>query len=103
MSCLEVLIEHNADLNIKDTNGDTALALAVYKGHVSCVKVLLQNNADLNITANDGATALIIAVINEHIDCVKVLLEKKPVSIKNRNGKSAHDFAMDFDELSVNL
>ena len=70
--CLEFLIKHNADVNIQDNCGNTALMNAVIKGNIECVESLLLKKLDLNIQNNDGKTAYDLA---EDSDAIRVLLD----------------------------
>ena len=49
---LNLLIEHNADINIQTKSGYTALILAVMHNHINVVKILIKNKAD--VFARDG-------------------------------------------------
>lgn len=55
------LIDQGADINLKNSEGNTVLLLAVYKGYESIVKILIKNNADLDIKNNLGQTAQEVA------------------------------------------
>ena len=52
--CLDLLIKANADINIKNNRGFTALIYAANKGHHKCVDLLIKANADINIKNDDG-------------------------------------------------
>ncbi|EME79347.1 uncharacterized protein MYCFIDRAFT_101876, partial [Pseudocercospora fijiensis CIRAD86] len=45
--CVELLLKENADINAKNTAGDTALIMAALKGNETCVRVLCQQGADV--------------------------------------------------------
>ena len=49
---LNLLIEHNADINIQTKSGYTALILAAMHNHINIVKILIKNKAD--VFARDG-------------------------------------------------
>ncbi len=70
-------LANGADVNVKTTDGWTALMKASQKGHVEIVKLLLDNGADVNVKEiRYGTTALYIASYNGHVEIVKLLLEK---------------------------
>jgi ankyrin repeat protein len=51
-----LLIEANADLEVRDNGGITALRYAADAGGLECVQVLIENKADVNTTSDDGMT-----------------------------------------------
>lgn len=65
--------EGRADVNIKTTNGDTALIVASQKGHLDVVRVLLAAKADVDAKMNDGTTALNAA--GERVDIRELLMQ----------------------------
>ena len=60
----KVLVKHNADVNAKDKDGNTALHLAVIRQKVDITRTLLKHNADVNARNNLGNTVLDCAVDN---------------------------------------
>ena len=92
VECVKLLLEHGADINIKENYGWTALHMACRycneDSSIECVKLLLEHGADVNAKENDGWTALHLACryCNEDssIECVKLLLEHgADINIKN--------------------
>ena len=45
--CVEELLKHEADVESRDNQGDSALTLAVGFGNVETIKVLLNHKADI--------------------------------------------------------
>ena len=73
---LELLIQHNADVNQCDKNHSTPLHLAVYQNHINTVKTLLQHGANVNQKlVDDGATALHLAAASRNGEIAKLLLD----------------------------
>lgn len=81
---IETLIQSNANVNLKNKKGETALILAVSVKHtiispelkrsqIRTVKSLLNANADVNIIDNKGWTALNWAKYNNLITIVEIL------------------------------
>ncbi len=70
----------NADINLKDDQGNAALHLAIKRDSDSVVDLLLKHNADVNVTGRDGRTTnqspLYAALLSEKMDLFKRLLEK---------------------------
>lgn len=54
---LQFLVKNGADLNIKNSQSNTPLMLAVIKNNIDMVRALLDAGADTSITDNKGRTA----------------------------------------------
>lgn len=67
------LLESGVDPNIKNTNRETPLFIAAYKGYIEIVKVLLSYGADINIKDKNGYTPLLAAKAFHQNDVVKIL------------------------------
>lgn len=57
-SALRMLLNANADVNLQDSRGDTALMGAANAGDLTMVKLLLEHGAKTGIENNGGYTAL---------------------------------------------
>ena len=55
---VKLLAQSGADLDLKNTNGTTALISAAFLGKRELVKILLEEEASQDITDNNGMTAL---------------------------------------------
>ena len=78
------LIYSNANLNLKDNDGWTALMYAVrYSESFECLEELLQAGADTSVRNNYGSSALILAACyNKNPKILKKLFEKYKSSDK---------------------
>jgi ankyrin repeat protein len=95
-SCVEVLIKHNADLNLVDGGGLTPLHWAALFGLVETGKLLVNANpdsaatkADLNICTKAGETPLHLCAEKGKVEFVKFLLQagaKTDIKDKSMNG-----------------
>ena len=94
---VRLLLDYNADPNIKDYEGETALAMAVPLDRFDnegIVKTLLEYNADPNLQNVNGNTPLIKATIFNQINIVHLLLDNgADPFIKNIRGDTALDLA----------
>jgi len=63
LDAVRVLAEANADLNLTDPEGTTALMLAINNAHYGVAETLVEHGADPNVTDVTGMTAL-YAVVN---------------------------------------
>lgn len=53
------------DCNLKDSNGNTPLSLALVVGFKEVIPKLLQGGADLNVRNSEGLTLLHQAIVNK--------------------------------------
>jgi len=58
MTSLPLLLDMGADINERDSYGETALLEAVSNNHLSCVKVLIERGADTTISTTQGESVL---------------------------------------------
>jgi len=57
-SVVKCLIEHNVDINMRDSRGMTPLMLAVINGHAETIRLLLSACADIKLMDAENKTAL---------------------------------------------
>jgi ankyrin repeat protein len=90
-----MLLEHGADVTIKNNDSETALILASMNEHIAIVKMLLDHKANPNTKDGFfGYTPLLLASENGHTPIVKMLLEHgADVTIKNNDSETAFDVA----------
>jgi ankyrin repeat protein len=72
---LKLLIEHQADLNRADWNGDTPMHVASTLGRVKLVSLLIRNHVDFNAHNNRGETPLFLARQFGHNRATELLME----------------------------
>ena len=61
---VKLLVKSGADLDLKNTNGTTALMSAGFLGKSELVEILLEEGASQDITDNNGMTALDVAAMS---------------------------------------
>uniref|UniRef100_A0A6B2LNP8 Uncharacterized protein n=1 Tax=Arcella intermedia TaxID=1963864 RepID=A0A6B2LNP8_9EUKA len=71
---VQILLHHDADVNIQCFNGATALYAACGEGDIGIVEVLLQHKADVNIPCYNGASPLLVSCSQGHAQIVKILI-----------------------------
>ena len=71
---LSSLLDHGANVDAADSNGNTLLIYGVTKNNRAMVRVALQHGADLNHANKDGDTALMAA--EDNLEMINYLLEE---------------------------
>lgn len=69
-----ILLDHHADVMLKDKLGNTALHWAAERGNNEVLRMLLAAHAAVNAQNNQGITPLMLAVADNHALSVKLLL-----------------------------
>lgn len=84
---VKLCLKKGADVNVRDSNGDTPVMWAVYKGWETIAAILIANDADLLIKGNDGRTVFDHAKgrsdQNSRQRFMRMLLEALPDPVKN--------------------
>lgn len=84
------LLEKGADVDARDSAGNTALMGICFKGYEDIADLLLTYKSDINAQNLSGATALIFTLTFGQMDMFKFLLKKgADKSIKDGSGKTA--------------
>jgi len=68
-------IKENMDVNLVNTDGNTALMLAAFNGHTETIDILLKAKADVNKRNPDGRTALMFASTINKPSAVELLIK----------------------------
>ena len=72
---VELLMKAGSDVNVQNSNGNTALMEAAGGGHTAMVELLLKAGADVNAKNKFGGTALMWAAGFGHTAMVERLLK----------------------------
>jgi ankyrin repeat protein len=97
---VKLLLDHGADVNGRDEDGDTALLLACGVSNFArpgpeIVKLLLAYHADVNAKDKRGTTPLIAAARHGRLDIVRLLLAAHAnINAVDQNGISALQYAV---------
>lgn len=98
-----LLVSHGIDVNAFDEDGKTAFAWAASFSNLDIAKMLLSVGANPKTVDRDGFTALHLAVSEDcEPDFVDFLIEIGiDINARSFSGKSALDYAMDFEKGEV--
>lgn len=93
---LNEYLRMGGDIDARDSNGMTALILAVDEGCDSIVRFLLDRKASPDLTDRWGQTALMLAAGRNNSKCAKLLLASgAALNIRAENGLTALQYATD--------
>lgn len=73
---IELLLQHHAEINVKDKDGCTALDWAARRGYTRMVELLLENGADPNVQDKSDWSPLQTASRYGHYEVAKLLLAR---------------------------
>ena len=89
-------LANDANVNVQNAEGVTALMLAALTGHVDVVRELIARCANVNAKALDRRTALMMAARNGHTEIVQLLIDAgADVNARANYGRTALVYAMD--------
>ena len=87
---VNVLLEYNANVNVRSLFGFTPLLLAVEEGHKRVILELIEHGADVNAYNRFHNTALHFAVNTGNTEIISILLDNGiNLKVINNEGKSA--------------
>ena len=85
LDVVELLLARDADVNIQNEDGETALHLAAFYGHSEVVQVLLGNDVNLRMVHaqnNEGKTSLDLASNEGHHDIAQLLQSVRGIGLR---------------------
>lgn len=84
---IKLLLDAGADVCSRNQRRQSALHVAVNKGHVTSINALLSMNIHPNLQDSEGDTALHDAITKKRDDIVQLLIENgADISLANNNG-----------------
>lgn len=96
---LKVLLEHGADVNVRNKFGETPLLRSLQYGHEPLARLLIEHGADVNATTEEGETALMVAVKRKNEGLVRLLIDSGAnVDAQDTFGNTALSIAAELKE-----
>lgn len=96
---IKLLIEQGYDLNQADSNGNTPLHIAAYKGDINIIYLLIENGADLTTRNNNNETPLHAAIYysgTTNTEAVNLLLHLgADYNATGKQGKAPLEYAIE--------
>ncbi len=96
------LINNGIDLNMTNSEGQTALQLICVNQNLNVAKELLKKGINIDLRDKHGNNGIWTAVFNckgKNYEMVKLIMEYKPdIYSKNKAGRSPIDFARQIDD-----
>ncbi|MCI8670313.1 MAG: hypothetical protein HFI34_12490 [Lachnospiraceae bacterium] len=90
MNLMQKFIDQGADLNVVDSNGNTALMTAALYNQITAAVRLIKNKCELNLQNNEGDTALHISVREGDFEISYMLVDAgADCQIANNSGETA--------------
>lgn len=87
---VQKLINNGANINIQDDNGESALAIAIFKCYKDIALLLIENGADIYFKNKNGVPILTYAAYQGYLDIVLFLINKGiDVNIKDNSEGTA--------------
>ena len=99
---LKEVLKYSKDLNAKEHSENTALIIAVKRGHVDVVKELLKHeNTDIDEVDKNEFTALHFATLYGNVEITKALLENGcQVNISNVDNETPLHYGVNSPEIT---
>lgn len=88
------MIDIGANINWRNTEGETPLLAATRRGHKETISYLLAHGADSNIPGNDSLAPIHICARRGDLDCLDLLLNANTsTTLTTKDGMTALDIA----------
>lgn len=95
LECVQTLLDHNADINLTDMEGETAVFMAMKEYNDWFFDFLAKSGANIELPNKNGSNLLQYAAIRNDLDaCMKLVSLGANVNARNGVGYTALHFAV---------
>jgi cytohesin len=103
VDCVRLLLEYQPIVDVKDSDGDTALNAACCKGHMQIIEILLEAGADPSIGDQSSINSLHMCADHGCLRGCELILARKPSLLNSFtcNGYSPLHLACDNGHFKV--
>ncbi|CAF1118017.1 unnamed protein product [Rotaria sordida] len=85
---VSTLIEHHADINKKDTEGNTPLHVAIINQHITIISLLIRApNLDLLIRNKQNQTSFACSIVSKNNEAANLILKREPKAADQLDNK----------------
>ncbi|MBK6982962.1 MAG: ankyrin repeat domain-containing protein [Betaproteobacteria bacterium] len=100
---VKFLLDHGADPNVADADGNTPLLVTAYKGHLEVALLLIAAKADLDVAESRyGITPLMEAARKGHVELVGMLLAAGANRASTtKDGRTARELALSGGNIAI--
>jgi ankyrin repeat protein len=99
---VSLLLEHNADVDSRDSDSATPLHYAPHGGKLDIGRCLLDHGADINARDQHGLTPLFDAARREHVEFAQMLLERGAmIDARDNRGRTSLHLAVEGGKIQV--
>ncbi|UJR21238.1 hypothetical protein I4U23_024333 [Adineta vaga] len=85
---VSTLIEHHADINKKDAEGNTPLHVAIINQHLNIINLLIRApNLDLSIRNKQNQTAFACSIVSKNNEAANLILKREPKAAEQIDNK----------------
>jgi len=102
LKMISILVEHGADLNRRDPQGEIPLNLAASRAYIRVCKMLIEKGADVNLAGRFGHRPLHNAVHSGDPQVVTMLIERgADIALTDERGLTPLQLAVETDRQNI--
>jgi ankyrin repeat protein len=93
---VEVLLEAGADVNVKNSDGQTPGAVAIEQNQPTIARLMIESGGDVDWQDNEGQSLLMKTIEkHDHITSMMIIERSKDLDLQDKDGWTALDYAFE--------